>query len=149
MDSKKPPICESWWRSIWKLKVPPRMWLLMWKILRNKIPIRENLSKRSFHRPFWCYLCKSDNKIVDHLFLICPTVKDLWGNIHSHLPSVTHWQGSTVREAWGSWWSAASLKKARNIHVLTCWAIWITRNRYIFHNSPPHWSTITTRILSI
>lgn len=38
MESKKPPICESWWSSIWKLKAPPRMRLLMWTIMRNKIP---------------------------------------------------------------------------------------------------------------
>jgi len=29
MDSEKPPLCETWWSSIWKLKEPPRSRLLM------------------------------------------------------------------------------------------------------------------------
>lgn len=33
MNSLKPPTCELWWRSLWKLKAPPRSRLLMWTIL--------------------------------------------------------------------------------------------------------------------
>lgn len=119
MDSEKPPICESWWSCIWKLKAPPKTRLLMWTILRNKILTGENLRKRYFHGPFLCCLCKTSSENIDHIFLMCPTIKNLWVTVRSHLPSLTHWQGSSIREAWSSWWSATSPPKDRNIPILT------------------------------
>lgn len=43
---------QPWWKDLWKLKAAPRMRMLMWTILFNKIPTGSNLMKRSFHGPF-------------------------------------------------------------------------------------------------
>lgn len=148
MDSKRPPICETWWSSLWKLKAPPRTRLLMWTIMKNKIAIGDNLIKRSFHGPFWFCLCKISSEDIDHLFLKCPAVKELWVTICSNFPSLIHWRGLIVIEALVSWWFVASPPKARNIPVLTYCTIWIARNHYIFQNSAPHWPSISAHILS-
>lgn len=138
MDSHRPQICDTWWSSMWKLKVPPRSRLLMWTIMKNKIPIWEKLIKISLHGPFWCFLCMNNSDDIDHLFLTCLATKELWVTIHSNFPSLIQWQGTIVKEAWVSWWSTTSSPKARNISILTCWAIYISHNRYIFQFSGPH-----------
>ena len=120
INSLKPLQCESWWKSIWKLKASPKSRLLMWTILRHKIPTRENLTERSFHSPFWCGLCKGDNESGNHLFLTCPCTRELWNSIHSQIPSLPRWQGTTVQEPWEDWWSNVSSERTKNFPLLTC-----------------------------
>eukprot|EP00253_Pinus_taeda_P007121 PITA_07121 len=87
MDPYKPPSSELWWRHLWKLKAAPRTKLLMWSILRNKVPIGANLMKRSFLGPFWCYLYKSGSEDTNHLFLHCPSTQELWSSLLISLSS--------------------------------------------------------------
>ena len=37
-----------WWKTLWKLKFPPKNKLFMWCVLENKAPTWDNLQKRSF-----------------------------------------------------------------------------------------------------
>lgn len=43
--ARKRHIISDWWRHLWKLKAPPRTQMLMWTILKNKIPTGDNLLK--------------------------------------------------------------------------------------------------------
>lgn len=43
---------DIWWKGMWKLKAPLRTRLLMWSILKYKIPTRDSLIKRGQHWPF-------------------------------------------------------------------------------------------------
>lgn len=51
-NKHRPKHTDIWWKGMWKLKASPRTRLLMWSILKNKIPTRDNLIKRGQHGPF-------------------------------------------------------------------------------------------------
>src|SRR5690606_29063079 len=42
----RPQQIDIWWKGMWKLKGPPRTRLLIWSILKHKIPTGDNLIKR-------------------------------------------------------------------------------------------------------
>eukprot|EP00253_Pinus_taeda_P006554 PITA_06554 len=138
MEAFKPPTILPIWRDLWKLDAAPHTRLLMWNILFNKIPTGTNLKKRSFHGPFRCHLCCSEEESTEHQFLTCNVTKDFWHNISLHNPSLKAWQGPNIMEAW----SLLHTGKSNNMPLLVCWVIWIARNQVIFQNKAPHWPVI-------
>lgn len=119
----------------------------MWLMLKNKTAIGDNLLKHAEHGPFWCYLCKCNNEIVDHLFLEFQAAKDLWSLSSSFLTTLNRWQGESFHEAWINWWASAAPPKSRNLPLIICWALWVARNNLIFQNISPHWPSILARIM--
>lgn len=75
---------------MWKLKEPPQIILLLWSILKNKVPTGDNLSRRGLYGPYWCRFCKDNSKSLDHLFLFFPITIDIWISTltHSHMPII-------------------------------------------------------------
>jgi hypothetical protein len=59
------------WKSIWKVKAPPRMAFFVWTAASGKILALDNLWKRNIMVLEWCYMCKQCGKSIDHLFLHC------------------------------------------------------------------------------
>lgn len=74
---KKLDSISNWWISVWKLMAPLTTKLFFWCILRNKVPIREQLTHRAFQGPTWCILCKCAYESTDHLFLHCSVILSL------------------------------------------------------------------------
>ena len=64
-------------KYLWKLKVPLKvkkfMWFLNWKVLLTKY----NLVKTNWTGCKKCSFC-SENETVEHFFISCPFVKDIW-----------------------------------------------------------------------
>eukprot|EP00253_Pinus_taeda_P029628 PITA_29628 len=114
MDPYKSPASEPWWNLIWKLKAAPRMRLLLWSILNNKVS-----AGRSFSGPFWCYLCKNSNEDIEHLFLDCPISQELWNCFLSTLSIHSRWHGNNIKDAWNNWLKDTTGKE-RNIPPLIC-----------------------------
>lgn len=71
-------VAEWWWRPLWNLKAPPKYRLFMWCLLSNKVPTNNNLNNRSIHGPSRCSLYKEHVEDIDHLFLLCPSTKQVW-----------------------------------------------------------------------
>lgn len=145
-DPQNPPILHTWWKHLWKLKAPPRSRLLLWCILRNKIPTGDNLMKRAFFGPHWCHFCKKDGESASHIFLNCQVIHHLWNLVSSVVPSNCNWKPGTLVDAWNIWFSSVTPHKLRKIPLLFCWAVWIARNQLIFQNSPPRWTIIAAMI---
>jgi hypothetical protein len=66
------PIQSSFpWKSIWKVKVPPRVAFFVRMTTLGKILTVDNLRKRNIIVMEWCYICKTFGESIDHLFLHC------------------------------------------------------------------------------
>jgi hypothetical protein len=46
------------WKSIWKVKFPPRVAFFVWTATFGKILTLDNLQKRNIIVTEWCYMCK-------------------------------------------------------------------------------------------
>lgn len=127
--------------SIWKSPAPTKVIAFSWKLFRDRIPTRGNLSRRhalSKNSPLNCVIYEGVPEESDHLFLHCVTATAIWTNLlrwlgfdyHPPPDLFYHWQ----------WWNdSARNKKVRKgyriIWHAAVWTIWKIRNDFIFNNS--------------
>lgn len=83
LSSPQPP-SENHWKHIWRLNIPERTKMFLWRIVANVLPTRDNLSRRMGIRKTCCTICKQEEESPCHLFLNCPITKVLcfttcWG----------------------------------------------------------------------
>ena len=69
------------WKSIWKQKIPFRVAFFVWTAALGKCLTIDNLRKRKVWILDWCYMCKCNGELVDHLFLHCSVAMDLWAMV--------------------------------------------------------------------
>ena len=66
------------WKSIWKQKIHSRVaFVVCTAAALGKCLTIDNLRKRKVWILDWCYTCKCNGELVDHLFLHCPVAMDL------------------------------------------------------------------------
>lgn len=97
----------------------------------------DNLQKRGMYLPNICPLCYRDVESVDHIFLHCSYVSEVWGEIM--MEAGIDWV--FPRCLWDSFLSWKVRKLSPRSKVLwslvfpsVCWTIWLDRNQTIFEN---------------
>ena len=126
------------WKSIWKQKIPSKVAFFVWTAALGKCLTIDNLRKRKICILDWCYMCKCNSETVDHLFLHCPVVLELWDMVlglfgvcwvmpMSIVELLACWQGRFGRHHNGDIW----------IFVPHClmWCIWKERNNRYFEDN--------------
>ena len=58
---------ESIWRKLWRLNMPPKVCMFLWRACLNILPTRENLNKRRVQVDPMCGMCCQKPKSVEHL----------------------------------------------------------------------------------
>ena len=53
----------------------------VWTTALGTILAIDNLRKKKMLILDWCYMCKSNGELVDHLLLHCPIVYELWSMV--------------------------------------------------------------------
>ena len=66
------------WKNLWKLKIPYKIYLFLWKLLHNGLPIRMELNRRQIIVSTKCVMCEQEEETLDHSFLKCPFTRALW-----------------------------------------------------------------------
>ncbi|KAL9831121.1 putative ribonuclease H domain, reverse transcriptase zinc-binding domain-containing protein [Arabidopsis thaliana] len=64
-----PPLEFSWNKEIWNLKCPPKLKFLLWKSMKNALPVGENLRIRNINPLANCPHCGEDESCL-HLFFL-------------------------------------------------------------------------------
>ncbi|XP_031101846.1 uncharacterized protein LOC116005747 [Ipomoea triloba] len=66
------------WNKLWRLKTPPKVRNLLWRGLRNMLPVRENLRMKGMAVSSICPLCCVVPETINHLFWDCIIADQLW-----------------------------------------------------------------------
>ncbi|KAK2637663.1 hypothetical protein Ddye_025458 [Dipteronia dyeriana] len=66
---------ESWWKYLWRLELPVKIILHIWRACRGCIPIMTNLAKRGLQVDHWCSLCGSRTETTIYALWRCPVLK--------------------------------------------------------------------------
>lgn len=124
--------------DLWKLKVPNKILVFAWRLLKDRLPTRANLRRRQIEVvDNTCPFCRSVEENASHLFFRCSKVIPVWWESLSwvrlvgplpndpkqhflqHVAAATEGIGAT---RWQWWWLALT------------WTIWKHRNNLIFSN---------------
>lgn len=87
---------RSTWKKIWKAKVPSKVRVFAWKIVRNGLPTRANKKHRHLDQECCCQLCGCPEEDCFHAVIACPHARALRTELRKWLvlPAEEHIQHS-------------------------------------------------------
>lgn len=74
-------LAEFPWKDFWRVKVPHRILLFIWRLLLNAIPLLDILQKHHIQVNNVCPFCDSNTEDRDHVFLWCSFAQAIWFGI--------------------------------------------------------------------
>ena len=129
---------EDCFAKLWSIKVPSKIAIFAWRLIRDRLPTRHKLQRRQVQvADTSCPLCRVEEENAGHLFFHCSKIQPLWWeamswiNIKGAAPLTPKMnfnqhmglQADGVRSnRWQCWWMALT------------WSIWKTRNSIVFSN---------------
>ncbi|KAL2965842.1 hypothetical protein AAZX31_16G084300 [Glycine max] len=132
-------ILDDCYSKLWTLKVPSKVTVFVWRLLRDRLPTRLNLQRRQVQlTDILCPFCRNKEEDATHLFLHCSKIQPLWWETMSwlnlkgatpltpkqHFQQYIDIQVDGVRiKRWQCWWMALM------------WSIWKLRNSIVFSNA--------------
>ena len=119
---------SSHWQLPWHLHVPPRVRSFLWRATHQRLPTRNNLSKRNAPCSETCISCDLLAESHTHLFFICHKFVACWnlidvdGIIRDLLPSVDNFQKLLFD------FFNRLTDQQRHLAAMTLWSLWKSRN---------------------
>uniref|UniRef100_A0A2N9IHU7 Reverse transcriptase domain-containing protein n=1 Tax=Fagus sylvatica TaxID=28930 RepID=A0A2N9IHU7_FAGSY len=92
------------WKSIWKVKVSPRIAFFSWTVALGNLLTIDNLRQHNLIIIDWCCLCKQSGGSLDHLLLHCSLARELWSMVFG-LFGVSWVMPCHVLHLWAGWQS--------------------------------------------
>ena len=135
------PLLHKNLELIWHKKVPLKVSIFAWRLLRDRLPTRQNLAHRGI-LPLEARLCLAgcgQVEDVNHLFLSCPSYGALWSLVRDWL-GVAGVEDQVVSDHVQQFIHYAGVSKSRRsffhlIWLLRVWVLWKDRNDRLFRNS--------------
>jgi hypothetical protein len=62
----------GYWQGIWRLKVPPKVRNLVWRICRDVVPTWRRLQNKGVQCPLSCVVCNGPEEDLNHICFNCP-----------------------------------------------------------------------------
>ena len=69
------------WKILWKLKIPSKVKIFIWRALHGITPLKCILINRHIGTSGECPICHQGAEDVCHLLFVCPTARDLWTSL--------------------------------------------------------------------
>ncbi|KAL6520131.1 hypothetical protein OROHE_017274 [Orobanche hederae] len=98
------------WNFLWSLKIPSKIKIFLWRLLKNSLPTRSNINSRGIDSVLNCVLCDGDVESLEHIFFFCPFARADLGAVRKNLDN-------------------DQFEK----FAIFCWSIWTHRNKKL-HN---------------
>ncbi|XP_024628914.1 uncharacterized protein [Medicago truncatula] len=138
--------------DVWKKHVPLKVSLLVWRLLRNRIPTKDNLALRGVlsSTDMACALGCVCNETVNHLFLQCTLSTDLWAVICNWL-GISFVLDGELRHHFQQFTKMAGMPIYSHlfftiIWFVTIWVIWKEMNNRIFNGTVSNNFTLKEKV---
>ncbi|CAL8112885.1 unnamed protein product [Prunus armeniaca] len=104
---------KKFWKSIWRLQVPPKIRAFVWRSCRNALAVKGNLRRRSVDVDNTCVLCgcEGESQLIGEEFSEC------WDNLLQKYEK--HRNSQEILQ----------------VVVFGLWRLWKTRNNAVFEGS--------------
>ncbi|XP_026378338.1 uncharacterized protein LOC113272755 [Papaver somniferum] len=76
------------WREPWKMKLPHRIKLFIWKCLKGIVPTRLRLSQAMQDIETHCEICKHEEESLYHLLISCNHAKAVWRSLSINIDQI-------------------------------------------------------------
>ncbi|RYQ92149.1 hypothetical protein Ahy_B09g098304 [Arachis hypogaea] len=128
------------WGTIWRLPVPQKIRMFLWKAVEGILPVNSNLYKRRCAVKPSCSICQDENETVEHALLLCPWTRAVWFGSSIQITPTAYNVASFGRWIWDTVQKIRRETGKDQERILcklgcVCWYIWKTRNQYIFQQA--------------
>lgn len=118
------------WSKLWKLEVPHKVRLFLWRLCRNNIPVRNVLKGRGVRITIMCPNCMVDVEHLLHTFFDCRFAQECWRVVGLQFDT------SGVEDLPG--WLLQRLEVETQDMLIqiakVLWGIWSARNLLVWEN---------------
>lgn len=120
-------VVERRWKHLWKLNIPRKVGLFLWKCFREILPTRRELHRRRIVEDQRCPVCGDGVESVVHLFCNCSLAQRVWA--HTSLSVVF---GDVSFDSFPALWDALEFRWQHALNgewllslaAVTLWFIW-------------------------
>lgn len=119
-QSKQPNL--SWWKTLWKLNISPKIRIFLWRASLDIIPSPTNLFSHHVPVEESCFLCNFYYASTSHCILFCRLVRNVWKNTIFWNCLKSHIAASFLDCI--LYVSKVYTKEELELFVILCWAIW-------------------------
>lgn len=131
------------WRGLWKLQIPEKVKVFLWRALNGCLPTKCNLRTRSIETDEVCPFCRVDKETTAHCFIHCIFARSCWDVV---CPEVNVDNLLTFN----GWFTYVfdNLKERMDKISLVCWGIWRARNDVVWNNKLARKETVVTNAIT-
>ncbi|XP_075645296.1 uncharacterized protein LOC142616302 [Castanea sativa] len=116
---------KKFWNSLWKLDVPNKVKVFLWRACTNSILTMLNLHKRRIVSSSVFSLCREGEESVLHALWSCEGISSVWGSCFASLRSEFS-KVSSFSDLLDLVFCSLFISE---VFAMTCWAIWNCRNK--------------------
>ena len=124
------------WQNLWKLNLPGKIKIFVWKAAKNFLPTAENLWRRKILQEPICTICKEGREDVFHALMECKLARKIW-----RCTDMKATVQSIRRDDMLSTMHSLMRKGAKSEidYVASIWwATWHARNKLLFEGKKPN-----------
>jgi ribonuclease HI len=145
------------WRILWKLQIPGKVKIFIWRALHGILPLKSILANRHIGSSGECPICRTEPEDVLHLLFKCNASKEIWqslglANIIEDATSIDR-SGFAVLEylirANDNNFPGLSMVNRKETIMVAAWYLWWIRRRRTHNESVPPTYKCKLSILSI
>jgi hypothetical protein len=114
--------------ELWCTKVPPRVRIFLWQLIRGRLPCCEQVAKRRGPSDGNCALC-GEIEDCNHIFFSCPVAKFMWAGVRELLGNAWNPTGVGDFLALANGPSRTMRRVVWFTFAAQSWALWIVRNK--------------------
>jgi ribonuclease HI len=144
------------WKTVWKLKLPSKIKIFIWRSLHGILPVKSTLVNRHIGTSGQCPICSSGPEDIAHLLFRCPKAKEVWES----LGLANSVDDAILADRAGSAILEHILCKEeqnfqnfdlglKEVMMVTCWYLWWLRRRRTHDEETPPVNRCRLSILSI
>jgi hypothetical protein len=115
-------------KEVWRTRVPPKIKVFLWQLIRGRLPSGEQLAKRHGPSNGNCELC-GELEDCNHIFFNCHLAKFLWAGIREILSCTWNPTGVGDFIAIVQGLSGRLRRLAWFTFAAQCWMLWNVRNK--------------------
>jgi hypothetical protein len=118
----------SHFKEVWRTKVPPKIKIFLWQLIRNRLPTSEHVAKRRVPSMGFCALC-DDHEDCNHIFFACPMARFAWAGVRELLQCDWKPAGAGDFMALSNNVSGPLRRLVWFTFAPLCWTLWINCNK--------------------
>ncbi|XP_074378321.1 uncharacterized protein LOC141719854 [Apium graveolens] len=118
------------WSKLWRLNLPHKIKIFLWRFCRNNIPVRRRLSAKGVRLPITCPMCMADIEHLGHVFFDCLFASSCW-----HYAGLTYdMQTVDFVPDWLIQKISSASREEIEVVAKVLWGMWFFRNRRVWDN---------------